>query len=73
MCKTIRNYRLLRGYSQSYMAFCLDLSQNSYSRIELGRIELTVKRLIEISDILEISPSILLESALKDIRQQHKK
>lgn len=51
----IRKIRLEKGYSQEYMAECLKISQNTYSRIEAGEIKLFVNRLIIIASILEIS------------------
>ena len=62
--KEIRTKRLIKGYSQSYMAFCLNISQNSYSKLELGQVELTVSRLIEIAEILQLDPTNLVELAV---------
>jgi transcriptional regulator with XRE-family HTH domain len=56
--------RLLRRkmeYSQEYMAFMLNISQNAYSRLENGKTPLTVNRLFEICTLLRISPGELLE------------
>ena len=56
--------RLLRRqmeYSQEYMAFMLNISQNAYSRMENGKTPLTVNRLFEICTLLKISPGELLE------------
>lgn len=50
----IKKYRELRNYTQQYMSDRLDISQNTYSKIETGGIKLTVDRLKQISDILEI-------------------
>ena len=49
----IKKYRELKNYTQDYMAEKLDISQNTYSKIENGGIKLTVHRLKQISDILE--------------------
>jgi transcriptional regulator with XRE-family HTH domain len=49
----IKKYRELKNYTQEYMAEKLDISQNTYSKIENGGIKLTVDRLKQISDILE--------------------
>ena len=49
----INKYRELKNYTQDYMAEKLDISQNTYSKIENGGIKLTVDRLKQISDILE--------------------
>ena len=49
----IRNARIAKDYSQEYMAFKLGISQNAYSKIELGYSSVTVNRLFEIAVILE--------------------
>jgi transcriptional regulator with XRE-family HTH domain len=53
--ETIRIQRLIKNYSQQYMAFALDISQAAYSNIERNETELTLKRVYEIAEILEIS------------------
>ncbi|MBC7695201.1 MAG: helix-turn-helix transcriptional regulator [Burkholderiales bacterium] len=50
----IRIARIIKGYSQEYMAFMLDISQSTFSKMESGGIEITVKRLFEIAEILEV-------------------
>jgi transcriptional regulator with XRE-family HTH domain len=56
----IRIQRLIKNYSQQYMSFMLDISQAAYSNLERDETELTIKRIYEIAEILEISPFILL-------------
>jgi transcriptional regulator with XRE-family HTH domain len=56
----IRQRRVIKGYSQEYMAFQLDISQNAYSKIEREATELSVKRLFRIAEILETSVFELL-------------
>ncbi|AOM75953.1 helix-turn-helix domain-containing protein [Pedobacter steynii] len=56
----IRVQRMIKGYSQEYMAFRLDISQNAYSKLERGETKLTVRRFYEIAEILEISIDSLL-------------
>jgi len=56
----IRLQRLTKRYSQEYMAFCLDISQPAYSKIENGETDLTIKRIYEIAEVLEVSPFIFL-------------
>lgn len=56
----IRLQRLTKKYSQEYMAFLLDISQAAYSKIERDETELTLKRIYEIAEILEISPFTLM-------------
>jgi len=56
----IRLQRLTKKYSQVYMAFMLDISQAAYSKIERDETELTVQRIFDIAEILEINPYTLL-------------
>jgi transcriptional regulator with XRE-family HTH domain len=56
----IRVQRLVKNYSQEYMAFMLDISQAAYSNLERETTELTMRRVYEIAEILEISPFMLM-------------
>jgi transcriptional regulator with XRE-family HTH domain len=60
--ETLRLLRRKMEYSQEYMAFMLNISQNAYSRLENGKTPLTVNRLFEICTLLKISPGELLET-----------
>ena len=51
----IRSLRLLRGYSQEYMASELDMNQTSYSRIETDKQKLTATALEKIASLLGVS------------------
>lgn len=57
----IRNIRLEKDYSQFYIAYKLNISQNTFSKIELGNVKLTLKRLIEIAKVLEVPASDLVK------------
>jgi transcriptional regulator with XRE-family HTH domain len=50
----IRRIREFRNYTQDYLAAKLKISQNAYSKIELGYSSITLNRLVEIAEILEI-------------------
>jgi len=50
----IRKIREFRNYTQDYLAAKLKISQNAYSKIELGYSNITLNRLVEIAGILEI-------------------
>ncbi|HXH99197.1 MAG TPA: helix-turn-helix transcriptional regulator [Sphingobacteriaceae bacterium] len=50
----IRKYRIQKEFSQEYMASQLNICQEAYSKIELNKTELTVKRLYQIASILGI-------------------
>jgi len=52
----IRLKRLEKQLSQENMAFELDISQAAYSKIELGQTKLSIPRIFEIAEILEVSP-----------------
>ena len=49
----IRNTRVGLNYTQEYLAAKLCISQNAYSKIELGYTKITVERLFQIAVILE--------------------
>jgi DNA-binding XRE family transcriptional regulator len=51
----IKYSRLMRNYSQDYLARMLNISQNAYSKIELGYTRVTVDRLYLISKVLEVN------------------
>ena len=51
----IRKKREMRNYTQEYLAYKLNISQNAYSKIELGYTKITLERLFDIADILEFN------------------
>jgi transcriptional regulator with XRE-family HTH domain len=58
----IRKKREQKNYTQEYLAYKLNISQNAYSKIELGYTKITVERLFQIGDVLEISAGELLDA-----------
>jgi len=56
----IRKVRESKDYTQDYLAVKLSISQNAYSKIELGYTKITVERLFQIAQILEVNPVDLL-------------
>jgi len=56
----IRKIREYRDYTQDYLAAKLKISQNAYSKIELGYSKLTIDRLFQIAIILEVEVTHLL-------------
>ncbi|MGF7080449.1 helix-turn-helix domain-containing protein [Mucilaginibacter sp. UYCu711] len=56
----IRIRRVTKSYSQEYMAFMLNISQAAYSNLERGETALTLTRVYEIAEILEMSPFELM-------------
>ncbi|QQL50767.1 helix-turn-helix domain-containing protein [Mucilaginibacter ginkgonis] len=53
--KAIRLKRMQLGYSQEYMAAKLDVSQNAYSKIELGYTKVVLDRVLSIFKLLNMS------------------
>ncbi len=62
----IRKVRDVRNYTQDYLAAKLGISQNAYSKIELGYSKITLERLFTISTILEIEVMQLLDADSTD-------
>jgi transcriptional regulator with XRE-family HTH domain len=58
----IRQIREHRNYTQEYLAAKLKISQNAYSKIELGYTKITVDRLFHIADILEVDAIDIINS-----------
>lgn len=59
--KKIRQIRLMRGYSQEYMAVSLMVSQKAYSKYESGQTRMTLSLLEKIATILEVCHIWLLQ------------
>ena len=60
VASNIRNARLHRNYSQDYLAYKLNISQNAYSKVERGYTRVTVERLVAIAKILEVTLNKLI-------------
>lgn len=67
----IRSMRMIKGYSQEYMANKLNISQNAFSRLELGHAALTIDRLHQIASIFEIKIEELLTDSERSVATQN--
>ena len=56
----IKQIRELKNLTQEFVATQLDLSTRAYSKIESGETQLTINRLNEISNILQVDPLEIL-------------
>lgn len=56
----IRKIRDFRNYTQDYLAAKLGVSQNAYSKIELGYSKITLIRILQIAEILEVNINDIL-------------
>jgi transcriptional regulator with XRE-family HTH domain len=58
----IRATRERLAYSQEYLAAKLSISQNTYSKIELGYVKLTLDRFFKICRVLDIDPAEVINA-----------
>jgi transcriptional regulator with XRE-family HTH domain len=63
----IRKIREFRNYTQDYLAAKLQISQNAYSKIELGYSSITLSRLVKIAEILEIELADIISTDIEEI------
>lgn len=63
----IKRFRELKDITREQMAADLDLSLSGYAKLERGEIEMTLNRLFEIADILEVDISQILNFDAKYI------
>lgn len=66
----IRKIREFRNYTQDYLAVKLHISQNAYSKIELGYSSITLTRLIQIAEILEVDIIDIINTDDDDLLQK---
>lgn len=59
--RTIKTVRVAKGFSQQYLAEQLKTTQNIYSKIERGEMEVSIDRFIKITRILDIDINYLLK------------
>ncbi|RZL56034.1 MAG: XRE family transcriptional regulator [Pedobacter sp.] len=60
VASNIRKLREFRDYTQDYLASKLNISQNAYSKLELGYCKISLERLYAIADILQVDPVHIL-------------
>jgi transcriptional regulator with XRE-family HTH domain len=59
--KRIKKLRELRNYTQTYMSLELEISVSAYSKIERDETEISLKRLEQIAEILNISVNGIMQ------------
>lgn len=62
VARNIRRVRRYRNYTQAYVAQKIGISQNAYSKLELGLHKLSLERLFQIADVLDLDCAALLAS-----------
>nr|WP_067053726.1 helix-turn-helix transcriptional regulator [Mucilaginibacter sp. L294] len=64
LAMAIRQKRTQLKYSQEYMAFKLNQTQNAYCKVELGQTKVTLMKLIEICEIFEVDVNDFLKPVI---------
>lgn len=65
MYKRIKELRITKGYSQIKVSTILGIEQSYYSKLELGKHEVSVKDLIRIAEFFDVSTDYILERTNK--------
>lgn len=63
--KNIRNARKERGYSQDVFALACKVDRSYMGRIERGEVNITIDKLYQIADCLNLNPCTLLPNKRK--------
>lgn len=58
----IKSARLFRNYSQEYLGLRLNISQNAYSKIEIGQSSISLQRIFEIAEVFEVEVCDLIDT-----------
>jgi transcriptional regulator with XRE-family HTH domain len=58
----IKSARMYRNYSQEYLGLRLKISQNAYSKIELGLSNINLQRIFEIAEVFEVEVCDLIDT-----------
>ncbi|OOQ57114.1 helix-turn-helix domain-containing protein [Mucilaginibacter pedocola] len=65
LAMAIRSRRLQLNYTQEYIAYKLNMSQNAYSKLELGYTSVTVERFVELCGALQVDVHDMLKPGLQ--------
>ena len=56
----VKEYRIIKGYTQKELASCLGMKQNTYSDKERGKTKFTIDEIKRLKEILEVTYDDLL-------------
>ena len=70
---SIKLLREAKGYSQSYMAQKLHVTQQAYSAMEITPENMSLKRLHDVADLLQVDVVTLLDIDIKDTQHNFNK
>jgi transcriptional regulator with XRE-family HTH domain len=65
----IRKIREHKNYTQYYLAVKLGITQNAYSKMELGYSNITIERVARIAGLLEVDLLDLINTDNRDLSQ----
>ncbi|MES2827975.1 MAG: helix-turn-helix transcriptional regulator [Bacteroidota bacterium] len=68
--RNIKKIRHYKNYSQDFIATKLDISQNAYSKIELGHSKISLMRFFQIASVLGVDESQLIKLDLSKLSRQ---
>ena len=61
MCRRLKHLRDVQGYTQKGVADYLSISQAAYSRLEKGEIEISLTKLLALSDLYRLPVSKMMD------------
>ena len=67
--KRIKQARIENNLTQEQLSDLIDVSVAYMSRVENGRLQINLKRLTQISDVLNVSPGFLLTGSNRNSRE----
>ena len=62
MCRRLKHLRDSSGYTQKSVADYLCISQAAYSRLEKGEIEISLTKILALSELYRLPVGVLLEN-----------
>lgn len=68
--RNIKKIRHYKNYSQDFIAAKLNISQNAYSKIELGYSKISLQRFFQIASVLGVEESQLINLDLTKLSRQ---
>ncbi|WP_199121515.1 helix-turn-helix domain-containing protein [Pedobacter sp. ASV28] len=73
VASNIRKIREYKNYTQDYLAAKIGISQNAYSKIELGYSKISLDRFFQIAELLEVDSADLLNFNKEEFEQKYRK
>ncbi|GGE08200.1 helix-turn-helix domain-containing protein [Psychroflexus salis] len=65
--RNIKKFRELKNYTREEMAAFLEMSSSGYAKIEQGNVDISIRRLEQIAEILQVEVRQILEFEVSQI------